>query len=239
MFEVGGKYENRHGQYEVTEVNGDRMIVKYADGSESDLKMGIQERIWLNIIAEKEAEATRNNKKKKKTTSKANHYIKSISSIAEALLNPADIITAVTPTSPKKAPKIVSGDRFIYYSILEKGFFAVATITGDPKKAKASDYADLNFDEKKIHIYPIDIDAFGASYSKMIYADAFELESQPDYRDLLTEGEMYLKINEDDFELLAEALTEFTEDDDDDDSSEEELLDDDDSLLMDDDEIVV
>ncbi len=238
MFEIGGKYENRYGKYEVIEIDGDRMTVKYSDGTENNLKMGIQERIWLNIIAEQEA-ATSRSKKKKTTTSKVNHFIKSIETIAEALLIPADIITAVTPSSPKKAPDINSGDRFIYYSIAEKGFFAVATITGDPKKAKASDYADLNFDEKKIHIYPIDIDASATSYKTMIYADAFELESQPDYREKLTEGEMYLKINEDDFELLAEALTEFVEDDDGDGGADSDIAEEDDSLLMDDDEIVV
>ena len=237
MFEVGGTYENRNGVYKVIEIEADRMTVKYKDGSESNLKMGIQERIWLNIVAEKEAENSRS-RKKKTTISKANHFIKSIDSIAEGLLNPADITTAVTPSSPKKAPAIVSGDRFIYYSILEKGFFAVATITGDPKKAKASDYADLNFDEKRIHIYPIDIDAHANSYKKMILADGFELESQPDYRDKLTAGEMYLTISEDDFELLAEALTEFLEEVDDDDTSDTQA-EDDDSLLMDDDEIVV
>lgn len=238
MFEVGSTYENRNGKYEVIEINDDRMVVKYEDGSEANLKMGIQERIWLNIVAEVEAATSRSNKKKKGAASKVSHYIKAIESIPEALLTPADIQTAVTPSSPKKAPKISSGDRFIYYSIIEKGFFAVATITGDPKNAKASDYAELNFDEKKIHIYPIDIDAHADSYKKMIYAEAFELESQPDYRDLLSESEMYLKINEDDFELLAEALTEFVESEDD---TEEvnEIQEEDDSLMIDDDEIVV
>lgn len=236
MFEVGGKYENRNGKYEVVEIDGDRMTVKYKDGSESNLKMGIQERIWLNIIAEREAENSRS-KKKKTSISKAKHFIKSIESIAEGLLNPADIATAVTPSSPTKAPSISSGDRFIYYSILEKGFFAVATITGDPKKAKASDYADLNFDEKRIHIYPIDIDAHANSYKKMILAEGFELESQSDYRDKLTAGEMYLSISEDDFELLAEALTEFVEVEDEEDTGDTQP--EDDSLLMDDDEIVV
>lgn len=236
MFEVGGTYENRNGVYKVIEIEADRMTVKYKDGSESNLRMGIQERIHLNIIAEREAETSRS-RKKKTTVSKANHYIKSIGSIAEGLLNPADITTAVTPSSPKKAPAIVSGDRFLYYSILERGFFAVATITGDPKKAKASDYADLNFDEKRIHIYPIDIDAHASSYKKMIMADGFEIESQSDYRDQLTAGEMYLTISEDDFELLAEALTEFLEDDDEPDTGDTQP--EDDTLEMDDDEIVV
>ena len=113
----------------------------------------------------------------------------------------------------------------------------MATITGDPKKAKASDYADLNFDEKRIHIYPIDIDAHASSYAKTIMAEGFELESQPEYREQLTEGEMYLSISEDDFELLAEALTEFLENDDEDDGEDTEP--EDDILLMDDDEIVV
>ncbi|MFT5194852.1 MAG: hypothetical protein ACI85U_001862 [Candidatus Promineifilaceae bacterium] len=239
MFEIGGTYENRNGKYEVIEIEADLMTVKYKDGSEFQLRMGIQERIWLNIVAEQEAANSRS-RKKKTTTSKANHYIKSIKSISEGLLNPADITTAVTPTSPQKAPVITSGDRFIYYSILEKGFFAVATITGDPKKAKASDYADLNFDEKRIHIYPIDIDAHAGNYEKMIYAEGFELESQPDYREKLTEGEMYLLVSEDDFELLAEALTEFLEVDDEDElDSDDSQSDDDDSLIMDDEDIVV
>ncbi|MFK7801957.1 MAG: hypothetical protein AB8G95_10015 [Anaerolineae bacterium] len=237
MFEVGGTYENRNGVYKVTEIEADRMTVKYKDGSESNLKMGIQERIWLNIVAEREAENTRS-RKKKTTISKANHYIKAISSIAEGLLNPADITIAVTPSSPKKAPAIVAGDRFIYYSVLERGFFAVATITGDPKKAKASDYPELNFDEKRIHIYPIDIDAHASSYAKMILADGFELDSQSDYRDQLTKGEMYLTISEDDFELLAESLTEFLEDDDGD-ADTGDTQPEDDTLMMDDDEIVV
>ncbi|MEM9776258.1 MAG: hypothetical protein AAF902_16900 [Chloroflexota bacterium] len=239
MFEVGGTYENRNGKYEVVEINDDRMVVKYEDGSEANLKMGIQERIWLNIVAEVEAATSRSNKKKKAAASKVNHYIKSIESIPEALLTPADIQTAVTPSSPKKAPKISSGDRFIYYSVTEKGFFAVATITGDPKNAKGSDYAELNFNEKKIHIYPIDIDAHAGSYKKMIYSEAFELESQSDYRDILVEPEMYLKINEDDFELLAEALTEFVEGEDDAEEVEDEIQEEDDSLMIDDDEIVV
>ena len=55
MFEIGGKYENRNGKYEVIEIDGDRMTVKYEDGSENSLKMNIQERIWLNIVAEEEA----------------------------------------------------------------------------------------------------------------------------------------------------------------------------------------
>ena len=74
---VYGSDFGRIGACKVIEIEADRMTVKYKDGSESNLKMGIQERIWLNIVAEKEAENSRS-RKKKTTISKANHFIKSI-----------------------------------------------------------------------------------------------------------------------------------------------------------------
>ncbi len=55
MFEVNGSYANRKGRYTVLEVNPPRMLVRYEDGSEAELNMDIQERIWQNIAAEIEA----------------------------------------------------------------------------------------------------------------------------------------------------------------------------------------
>jgi hypothetical protein len=54
-FEVNGTYANRIGQYTVLAVNPPKMKVRYEDGSEAELNMAIQARIWENIEAEMEA----------------------------------------------------------------------------------------------------------------------------------------------------------------------------------------
>ena len=210
MFEVGGNYQNRNGDFTVLEVGPVHMKVRYTDGSEADLRISIQERIWQNILADREAQTSR--KSKTKGSSKVKHFIKSIDLMSDALLNPADISALVAPTA-LDAPDFKSGDRFIYYSISSKSFFAVATITGDPKSAKGSDYADLNFTSKKINLFPIDIDAHSDSLKHTVNLESVELESQPQFKELLKLAQTYLKISEDDFELLAEAITEFVEDD--------------------------
>ena len=57
MFELNGVYRNRIGEYTVLALNGPRMTVRYADGSEAELNVNIQARIWENIVAEQEARA--------------------------------------------------------------------------------------------------------------------------------------------------------------------------------------
>ena len=231
MFDVGGNYANRIGNYTVLELNGNKMTVRYEDGSEASLNIGIQERIWENIQAEVEAENSRN-RKRKKGKSKVNHYIKSITVFNNEDLNSASIRATVTPTG-QKAPVINSGDRFIYYSVSSRAFFAVATITGDPKKGLGKDYVDLGFAKNaKIKIYPIDIDAFAPKMDQALWLDSTELESVPKYKELLADGETYLQITEDDFELLAEALTEFAEDDEDGAGVDDDDDDDDDDSTM-------
>ena len=235
MFEVGGQYANRIGSYTVVEISGNKMAVRYEDGSEASLNMGIQERIWENIQADMEAKNSRSRKRKTKG-SKVNHYIKSIGVFNNEDLNAAAIRATVTLAGPK-APEIKSGDRFLYYSVSSRAFFAIATITGDPKNGSGKDYVEMGFNKKdKVRIYPIDIDAFAPKMSQALWLDSTELESQPKYKELLAEGEVYLTITEDDFELLAEALTEFVEDDEDEIEVEDDDDDDDDnSLLMEDD----
>ena len=49
-----------------------------------------------------------------------------------------------------------------------------------------------------------------------------ELESQPRFKRLRLEAEAYYPINEDDFELLAEALTEVAEDEEEEAADDEE-----------------
>lgn len=231
MFEVGGTYTNRVGTYKVLEMGSQKMKVRYENGEEAELRIAIQERIWVNIQAEMEAKDSRS--KKKSTGPQANHYIKTISTISEEELNPSDIRTTVAPCSTS-APEFNHGDRFIYYSITGKSFFAVATITGDPKQAPADNFPEMDFETEKVNIFPIDIDAFATSMDNALWLDSVELESQPQFKDVLTKGEIYLKISEDDFELLAESLTEFVEQDDDD-SSDDDLEDEEEELLLEDD----
>jgi hypothetical protein len=57
---------------------------------------------------------------------------------------------------------------------------------------------------------------------KAISLDSVELESVTDVKKALSPAGTYIKISEDDFELLAELLTEITEEDDDDEEIEEE-----------------
>ena len=58
LFEVNGKYANRIGQYTVLSIGPSKMKVRYDDGTETELSIGIQERIWENIVAEREAAST-------------------------------------------------------------------------------------------------------------------------------------------------------------------------------------
>ena len=57
MFELNGVYRNRIGEYTVVALNGPRLVVRYADGSEAELNINIQARIWENIVAELEERA--------------------------------------------------------------------------------------------------------------------------------------------------------------------------------------
>lgn len=230
MFEINGTYANRKGKYTVLSIHNEKMHVRFEDGTEADLKMNVQERIWENIKAEIEAETA--SRARRRSASNAQYFIKTINSIADSDLNPVAIRTLVTPTS-SRAPEIRLGDRFIYYGIDARSFFAVATITGEPREAKAKEYAELQFEEDVIRVFPIDIDAYATSLSQAVWLDSVELESQPNFRNLLGEKELYLKISEDDFELMAELLTEFVEEIEP--EEEDEELDDDEDLDLDDD----
>jgi hypothetical protein len=227
LFELNGNYANRKGKYTVLGIGREKMQVLYEDGTEAELKMSVQERIWENIKAEIEAETA--SRARRRSATNAQHFIKSIASIGDAELNPVSIRTLVTPTS-SRAPEIKIGDRFIYYACDARAFFAVATITGDPREAKSKEYAELQFNEELIKVYPIDIDAYAISLAQAVWLDSVELESQPKFRDLLNEKEDYLRISEDDFELMAELLTEFVEEIELEDEEEEEEDEDDNDI---------
>lgn len=214
MFEVNGVYANRKGKYTVLELSGDKMHVRYEDGSEADLRMELQERIWQNIAAEEEAkEAVRRAREAKRRLSQnTNYFIKVFSIPADDLTFPGwqervMFIAANSPVRPE-----TPGDRLIYYSAEAHAFFAVVTITGPSVMVNPKKYT-FAVNQTEGEFYPIDIDASAPKPSMGVYYDSIELESQPHFGKTSLPAESFVQINEDDFELLAEALTEISEDD--------------------------
>lgn len=222
MFEVNGTYANRRGEYTVLEITPPMMLVRYTDGEEAELKISVQERIWQNIATEYEARAA-SKSARRKSAQGTNHFIKVISIPAmDELAFPGWAERMVMAPLPRGNSTVKGGDRLIMYCLESRTFFAVVTITGDSKPANPKDYfftVSLN----EVDFFPIDIDATVARPDNGVEVDTVELESQPRFRRLRIESESFLPINEDDFELLAEALTEVTEEEDvDEDEVEEE-----------------
>lgn len=225
-FEVNGTYANRKGNYTVQAINGPKMTVRYEDGSVADLNMGIQERIWENIVAERQSKATARAKRQTQaTTNTVKHFVKVISiPPGEELAFPGweqRVVMALTEDDMRKVHK---DDRLIYYALEAQTFFAVVTITGDPTEADPKKYTYV-VDADKAHFYAVDIDADAGRLEKGVALDSVELESIPNLDKQRLSPEMFCPISEDDFELLAEALTEISEDEeeaDDDEFDEEE-----------------
>jgi hypothetical protein len=224
MFEVNGVYANRRGQYTVLEVSPPRMRVRYEDGSEAELNIDIQERIWENIAAEQEARASRSSARAARRatlTLEAQHFIKVISIPAvDEFTFPGWPEQVVLVKLPEQAVQIKGGDRLIFYAIEARTFFAVATITGPAFEADPKEYF-FTINADSMFFFPIDIDAVSSSLEKGVDIDTVELESQPNFKRLRLESETFLPINEDDFELLAELLTEVAEEEEEEEEEEE------------------
>ena len=230
MFEVNGTYANRKGEYTVLEINPPKMRVRYTeDGSEAELKIELQARIWENIAAEYEAKAASRSARAAKRTAvpAANHYIKVISGPAVDEMNFPGWPERVVMAPPAGGEiKLQSGDRLIFYALETQTFFAVATITGEPTTANPKEYF-FTVPAETAEFFPIDIDAFSSKLDKGADIDSVELESQPRFIRLRLEAEAFYPINEDDFELLAEALTEVAEDEEEEEDDEDDYEDDD------------
>jgi len=217
MFEVREVYANRKGNYTVLEINEPKMTVEYEDGSTADLSISIQMRIWQNIVIEREAERVRTSSARKRSARRGTRfYIKPTSMMTveefSASGTPQDL-----PATGKWLRTIKRGDRIIYFAQETQVFFAVVTITGPGQKPKARG-------RKKASplFFPLDVDAYVIDLSEALLASAVDLESQPNFINILTGSEDYLEITEDEFELLAEALTEVSELDEDDEDLEDE-----------------
>lgn len=224
MFELNGKYANRIGKYTVIALNPPKMSVRYADGTEATLNMEIQARIWGNIRAEEESKVLSRAarlERRRSSVKDAQFFIKSISLIVEEDLSVPgwrERVAVVDATGPDIRP----GDRFIYYAIEKQCFFAVATVTGPASDAIPKGFFYPNKDVENLRFFPIDLDAYVRNLDIAITLDSVELESQPNFRALLQKPDVYIKISEDDFELMAELLTEATEEEEDEEIEEEE-----------------
>ena len=211
MFELNGVYRNRIGEYTVLALNGPRMTVRYADGSEAELNVNIQARIWENIVAEQEARAA-SSRHLRSSNKDTTHYIKAVSlPPGEELAFPGWQERVVMVPTPELAQRLKPGDRFIYYAVEAQTFFAVVTITGDVFEADPKQHT-FTVEADRMAFFPTDVDAASADLDHGVTADSIELESYPDFGKLHIEPEAFYRISEDDFELLAEALTEITED---------------------------
>ena len=229
MFEVDGVYANRNGKYTVIALDPPKMHVRYENGSYSELNMKLQERIWLNIKSELDAEQAKLDRAAnvvRRGIAKNQHFIKVISlPVVNELLFPGWHERMLMASNPIQASRINPGDRVICYAMEANSFFAVATITGAPKIGNPKDYT-FTIAATEAHFLPIDIDALVQSADEGVDLDSVELEDYPDFKNLLAQPENFISISEDDFELLAELLTELSEDDDsldaDDDFDDEE-----------------
>ncbi len=210
MFEVGGEYINRKGKYKVLEIAGNKMTVKYEDGSTSELNVAIQERIWQNILADRGSVDRQSKKKQPANVTKSNFYIRTIS-LATVKDTAISAVQEWLSLIQDSAPTIGQGDRFIFYAIEPACFFAVATTTKPP--SKASQKIPKYFDDKegKIFSLSLDWDASVAILEEGVDLNSIELESQPDFKKLLTQDGLFLSVSEDDFELLAELIAEHSE----------------------------
>jgi hypothetical protein len=108
----------------------------------------------------------------------------------------------------------------------------VATATGDPAKAGRKTPKYVSNEDGTMTVIPLDWDAQMIAIANGVDISTVELESQPNFKNLLNQGSnTYLSISEDDFELLAELITEQSEDESEDDDVDD---DDDDDIIEDD-----
>jgi hypothetical protein len=225
MFEEGRQYANRNGRYTVLSVSDRTMKVQYEDGTEADLNIGIQIRIWENILAEEEVRHRRSSRAAKRGGLLANNFfVRAVrANDIESLFVKGWKETATAADIVSK--QIARSDRLIYFAIEEQKFFTVATITSEVNVAGG--IVDKDDNGEPVINFSVDIDAQASDLEKAVSLSSVEFESQSDIVSLLNQPGNFVPITEDEFELLAELLTELTEEDDEDfgDTNEEEYED--------------
>lgn len=148
-FEVGGRYRNRLGWYEVLEIDGAKMRLRYeSDGRNATSDIAIQQRIFFNIFAEEERVTPYHE------TDYNKQYFKTL-----GYLTKNGFIEAITP------PKSKGGFDSTYYGV--KGRFPQDNQAGyylhDPDVDKWGTEMRLTFEKPKTVVE--DELAFGPSVS--------------------------------------------------------------------------
>ena len=222
MFELNGEYINRRGKYTVIEMYPPKMKVRFEDGEEVELNIRIQKRIWQNILAEREA-VKRKTKKRKAPVAEAQtaHYVRALS--LDTLEDTTILALQERLSYLRGGVSIKQGDRFIFYAIENTCFFAVGTSTGAPVSANRKVPKYIVNQYGTVFSLPLDWDATVPHLDQGVDLHTVELESQPNFKKLLEQDDLFLPINEDDFELVAELIAEQSEEFDD-----ENILDEDD-----------
>lgn len=212
MFEVGGKYANRIGKYTVLEINDPKMTVEYEDGTTAELSMSIQHRIWENILAETEIKQSRSSRSKRKVgrRSKTKFFIRPVNSLIADQLAVRGFKEHVLEEDVSKH-KISQGDRLLYFAIENQAFFAAVTITDLPAKPTGRDRLTEQQSNATVLLFPVDIDARASKVERAVPVDGIEFESHSEILRMLNNDDTYIPITEDEFELLAELLTEGSE----------------------------
>lgn len=72
-FEVGGTYRNRDGDYEVLEISGGRMVIRYEDGRRLETTVRLQARIWKHVQAEEKVRSKRRKTARCQATTRNGH----------------------------------------------------------------------------------------------------------------------------------------------------------------------
>ena len=98
----------------------------------------------------------------------------------------------------------------------------MATITGEPVEPKPRDLLQDQKSNERLRLLPLDLDAYAPNMDRAIPLDSAEFESQPSIKSMLGEEGTFIKINEDEFEIVAETLTEFSVEDEEDIDDEED-----------------
>ncbi len=221
MFEINGTYANRKGTYKVLSLDPPRMTVRYDDGSTAELNIGIQERIWENIQGEEEARAATRIARQRRANQDTKHIIKSLSMVMEEDLSVPGWRERIIVVD-NSGPEMRAGDRVLFFAVEDQVFFAVATITGPPADTVPKGFFFSDEELENLRFYPIDLDEHTYNLENAVDLDSIELENVPNYRRQLQKSNTFLQISEDDFELVAEMLTEITEEEEEDFEDEEE-----------------
>lgn len=242
-FQVNQQYANRNGRYTVLAVNGDKIHVRYDDGKEAHLKISIQARIWNNMTIEQQVTASRRNKQQDKVHKSAladgermiGYYIKVIKApLLDEFSFPGWADNVLMVPDEAQAAAIHPDDRVLIYVLNAGNFVASVTITADARMENPKVYFYPTAVSKKMPLapfFPIEVDAVAKNLMDGISCSAIGLTKLADFNKQLKEesivAESLIKIEENDFESIAELLIDLS-DDDDDDEDEYDLIDDDD-----------